>query len=163
MSGLVQAMLATYETDSETRRLRHLIELAALSTTIDAMVLAAGPIGGDDESDDWEIIFHAVLGGRLGNEQKRLFDELQLAMPDYYDPDCSYGTDANAWIEAYRSVARPLLDTILSWGATDPCLMGIAQEIGAMEERARTCRNGDLAVIHLARARTALEVMAAAN
>lgn len=163
MTGLVQAMLATYETDDETRRLRHLTELATLTVTIDAMVDAAGPIGGDDESDDWRTIFNAVYGGRLANEQKRLFDALDLAMPDYYDPDTSYGRDAYAWIEAYRSVARPLLDAILSWGTADACLTGIADELGVMQDRARTCTNGEMAALHLARTKAALEIMAAAS
>ena len=163
MTGLVQAMLATYETDRETRRLRHLTELATLTTTINAMVEAAGPVGGEDESADWEIIFHAVFGGRLATEQQRLFGELQLAMPEYYDPDCSCGTDAMAWIEAYRSVAQPLLEAILSWGTADPCLSAIAGEMEGMQERARSCQNGELAALHIGRARAALDIMAAAT
>ena len=162
MTALVQAILATFETDRETRRLRALTELAALSVTIDAMVDAAGPVGGRNESDDWDIVFKAVFGGRIAAEQDRLFRELDLAMPDHHDPDGTPGQDATAWIEAYRSVARPLLDAVLSWGTADECLTGIADDLGGMAERAGGCRNGPLAALHLLRAKAALEVMAAA-
>ncbi len=162
MTALVQAILATFETDRETRRLRSLTELAALSVTVDAMAEAAGPVGGDGESADWSIVFKAVFGGRVAAEQRRLFDELDLAMPDYYDPDGSEGEDAMAWITAYRSVAQPLLATVLSWGTVDPCLSGIAGELEGMASRAGECHNGPLAALHLMRAKAALEVMAAA-
>lgn len=160
-SGRVLALISAVDgRGSDADRMRHLADLASLAVTVDALVEAAGPAGDGNESGDWEAVFHAVYGGAIAKEQERLFAELHLVMPEFYDPDTTYGADASAWIEAFRSVVRPLIETVSGWGA-DPVLSSIGEDLAALETRAREAPHGETAAVHIARARAAIGVFAA--
>ena len=148
--------------DAGPRRLRAVADLAALSETLRAAEAAAGPVGGDGESQDWETIFQAVFGGELRRNQERLFDQAGISFPEWNDPNASYGSDAKAWLDAYHGVVDPLLDTIRSWGPADADLAAIAGELHDLGRRASASENGALAAVHIARARAAVETLAAA-